>query len=392
MRGYCLTAIPLYISIIGLLFGLVSGMPRICPTKLMNIKQIKFILHELQMFMHLIPRLIFNDGAAGEQGGGAPDTTATDQGSGAAQTAESIAALSIDELKGYGFDSKEALLNHLNQHKANNVSDEEKAKAAGIEKAELMRFSVENDIMKPEDFTKYESLSQKEDRDLVFERYAAEAKEENPDISDEDLKEAFESEYKLNSDNEKTKQRGLSKIEKEAKEIRSPLENQYTSAKEKFADDRKVRQTVPQHNQFMDGVLKENIPDKFVVKIKDGETEVPVEVEITDEIRKKAAEKFKTTKTFYDYLKAEGKTDDLKKSLSQKIQTFLIRETHAAVTAKVAETFKEIGTKAGSNIGAEQPFAVVKGGKNPNADKGLTGQQSLIKNQTELRDKVPAYR
>jgi hypothetical protein len=291
-------------------------------------------------------------------------------------------------LKELGVDSMDALKERLKPKEDKPESPEEKEKRENLYRAEMQKYAVENDLMKPGEFTKLEAIKAKDDRSLVYESWLPAWKEENPDVKPEDVdrqaKEDFENEYRLNSENEKTKARGLAKIEKEAKEMRTPLESSYNRVKQDFDEDRTVKNDLPDFNKKVAGFVQENIPAKVkLFETKDGEDAVAVEIELTDEQRKdiyqRVSKKISNSSTYQLYKKG-----DLKQ-----IQELAKREAEATIWAehresglqKIAETFLKRGDEKGykrGSIGAKNPFPLVGDGKQADGlDKGGAQKQVL---------------
>lgn len=294
-----------------------------------------------------------------------------------------------DLLKEFNLESLDALKERLKPKDPDHVeSTEEKEKRENLYRVEMQKYAVENGLMKPDDFVKLENLKGKEDRALVFESWLPSWKEENPDVdpadAEQQAREDFEAEYRLNSENEKTKNRGLAKIAKEAKEMRGPLESSYTSLKQEFDEDRAVKSDSPAFVKKLNGFIQENIPAKVkLFEGKDGEEAVPVEIDLTDDQRKaiykKVSEKIMNSSTYQLYKKGDEK----------QLQEIAKREAEAAIWAeqrdvalnKIAETFLKRGDASGykrGRVGATNPFPLVGDGKQTDGgDKG-TAQQQVI--------------
>ena len=314
--------------------------------------------------MRLSPNFYY-EGAAGETeqgGGGAPDAKQK------VDTTVNLITpiLSADNIKEYGFDSEEEAKEFLRQRKENAIPIEEKKKAEDLDKANFIKYSTENNLIAPDEISKYESLKAKADRDLVFENYLSAWKEENPDIK-EDIekiaKEEFESEYKLDSANEKSKSRGEARLAKEASEIRNPFSTKYESASKAYAEAKKDAAKIPAYNQFMEGLVEKLTPEKLVLyKAKEGETEIPIEVELTKAERAEILKDFRNSKNFVNFITTD-KPAELEAKLTKKINTFLRDKYFETSMTKAIETGRGLGVKKGSTAGAENPFALVKEAK-----------------------------
>lgn len=274
-------------------------------------------------------------------------------------------AFTLEELKTFGFDSKEAFVAHLQKVKEDNKPDEEKQRQANIEKATFLKFAAEENLIN-DDFNKYESLSAKAARDLVFEKYVADWKEENPDIKDESeiaaqVKEDFENEYKLNSENEKAKARGLAKIEREAKSLKAPSENAWNTAKSHYEEFKKVNNEGKVFDNLVDGILKE-VPEKLALKLKDGEQEIDFDVELTKEQKAELEKTFKNKNVFGNwYTSTPEERAEFKAKLSKKIEGFVKINTFDSAIQGALTKGIGIGTAKGSTTGAANSFHLTQG-------------------------------
>lgn len=325
--------------------------------------------------MFLIPQFIYEDGV-GATGGADTAAAKTDQ------QPESV--LTAADLKELGFDNVDSLKSLVKSAKENNVSPEEKAKKDNIEKANLLKYAAENGIMNVEDYNKRESLKGKADRDLVFDRFSSEHREDFPDASDEDIKEAFDSEYKLNSDIDKSKARGEARLSKEAKELRTPFEQKFTVAEQKYSEHKALEGKFPEFNKFMDSLIEKCTPEKMTfAKVKDGDAEVEIDVELSKKDREEIAKVFRTPKAFQAFI---GETDSAKveQTLAKKINGFLKEKYFDSAVSKGFEMGKDIGIKNGSNVGADSPYALTKDTK--------TKAQAPVVDIQQSNDKIAAAR
>lgn len=330
----------------------------------------------------VINRFIFNDGAADNMGGNAADVQDNkDVNTGAENngatndevkdtkdaTAPIVEAPQLsDEIK-----AQLAELEELRAFKASTTGKAEKtpeqlAKEKEQDKAEFLKFSVDNDLLKLDDLTKYETVKVKADADLVFEGFATQFKEDNPDITDPELTEAakaeFDAEYKLSSDNENSKKRGLAKLAKDAAEIRTPLENTYNKAQQSYTEAKGLKEKMPAFEKFIDSIIENKATDKVVIfNGKEGEEDITIDIELTKEDKEAIAKAFKTHKTFYQFDK--NKPEDIEASLGKKIEGWIEVNKSKEIKAKIAETFKGIGVKQGSKVGADNPFALQQDAK-----------------------------
>lgn len=322
-----------------------------------------------------IPRLIFNDGAA--EGGGAAatadviDTKNTDTNPEVKDTPVvevPKAFISEDEAKEYGFDSPEALKQFLKKQKESNVPDEEKQKQQELDNANFRKFAIENGLAKEADFKSYQTLSEKQDYDLVFENYLQEFKEDNPDITDPAelaaaAKTDFEKSRKLDSENPKVKEKALAKIQKEATELRSPVDSVIKTAKERYAEEKDIRAKLPEFEKLVHNKVKQHTPDKTIIyKYKDGEEEIPIEIDLTEADRKQMAKIFANKDNYNEYSK--GNTKELESDLDEQMQMWVKAHKADDIIKKAFEEGIKTGQKKGSNVGATNPFPIVQSGTN----------------------------
>lgn len=245
-------------------------------------------------------------------------------------------------------------------------SSEEIAKEEQLEKVNFRKFAVENDYAKDEDFVQLETLQQKKDYDLIFEGFLNDFKEENFEITDEKeileaAKEEFETQYKLNSKNEKTKERGLARLAKDAAEIRNPYSSKIEKAKGEYNNKKELAATYEKKFIPFTDAVKKAIPTKLTfATMKDGDIDVPFELEVTDEDIKEVEEKFlKNHKTFYQF--KEGKPEEVQDKLLSKISNYLISKKKDDGAKKIAEYYEGVGVRKGSTTGADAPFHLRQG-------------------------------
>jgi len=331
--------------------------------------------------MILFPRFIY-DGDAGETGSNAGGGESSTQNTSTEVVIPEDIQRELAELRAY----KESIVS-----KEPEKTPEQVAKEAELEKVNFRKYAVEKDLMKDDDFSRFDTISKKAERDLVFERFANEQKEDNPEITDDELKDAFEFEYKLNSENEKTRARGLARLQKEAAEIKNPLESTYKSAKTQYDEDRAIEKQVAPYKKFIDDLIKENTPDKLsFFKTKDGDEEISVEVELSKEDREELAKTFINPKTFRSYLDSNGKLDEIKPALAKKINGFLKQKYFETALSKSFETGHGRGVLKGSNVGANQPFAIIKGG-GQSQENIKNADQEIAESQAKVRSKIHGY-
>lgn len=288
----------------------------------------------------------------------------------------------LEELRTY----KQSILN-----KEPEKTPEQLRKEEEMEKVNFRQYSVANDLMNDNEITQFESIRAKEDAALVYEDFSAEWDKDNPDADPEtrelQKKTAFEEQYHLKSENKTLKTRGENLLKKEASLLRSPLESKYQSAKSGYDQHRMVEKEYPGFNSFIDDIVKENTPEKFVaLKTKEGEQELTIDVDLTEDQRTEIAKIFKNPKTFHAYLNNKEKRDEVKAKIAAKIQGFIKINNFDKAIARGLEIGRGIGVAAGSDIGATQPFSVIKGGGNEGVDI-QDAMQQIRESHAKVREK-----
>lgn len=323
--------------------------------------------------MLFFPRFNYND-SPDSGGGTSPDVGTTDTSTQPSEQQQSTPAeidssdpegaapektlsqLSEAEIKEAGFNNVEELKAHLQKLKEDNISPEEKAKRQNKDEGAFLEYATRNDLVSIDDYNRFSSIKDIPDSDLVFARFSADHKDDNPDATPDEIRDAFETEYKLNSENAKAKARGEAKITKEARELRLPLEETVKSAREAYQSELSLKAKVPDYDRFINSVvndvLKENEFTAFTIK--EGEEEIVVKGSITPEEKENIAKMFKNPKTFERFV--NGKPDELKATLEKKVRGVIRNAKMDEVQKQIWEAGKGFGTKQGSNIGATNPF------------------------------------
>lgn len=313
--------------------------------------------------MLLNNRFIYNDGAAENAGGEAGNTLSAENTVAADATQQQQSNTPIELPADIQAQLKE--LEELKAWKAANTREPEKtaeeiARENELEKINLKKFAVENKIANDDDFVQFDTLQQKKDADLIYEGFKKSFAEENPELVDEkELEEAareeFETEYKLNSKNEKAKERGLAKLAKEANEIRNPFKTKVETAKSAYTEEKELRAKMPEFNKFISERITKNAPDKVPFKVKVGEEEVAVEINLTKEDKEAISKAFNTPKTFLKYTKSP---DEAGAALDKKIQGWIKENKAEEIGSQFLKIGEGRGVAKGSTVGAEASFAM----------------------------------
>jgi len=358
--------------------------------------------------MFSIPKIYYN-AETGNEGGG-NDTTETDttivdnkdtQQAAPTEDKKEIPQqiISDEEMKSFGFNSKEELINFFAKQKEENISPEEKLEKENIAKANFLKFSAENKLLNVDDYSQYETLKSKSDADLVFEKHLAEFKTDHPEITDEkelaeDAKEDFDFEYKQKAgESEAAKKRGELKLAREAKELRTPFESKVLSAQSKFnettSQEKLVKDNFPKFEKFLKESILKNTPDKLVAyKHKEGDTEIEIDIPLTQKERDAMFKEFSTPKTFQNFL--DKKPEEIQAIVDKKMQGWIFQNKREEIISKGIEVGKGLGTKQGSDVGANNPFALAK-----NSPVQPTGDKTIEESNTQMsrsRQKYSTFR
>lgn len=310
-----------------------------------------------------------NQGGNQDQGKGEPseeEKAKLEQATKLKEDSEKLQSETLQNLyKELGVESLDDIKEALAKKDVKPLSKEEKEKADAIYNAKLQQFAVESGDMKLEDFHQLETVKAKEDAELLFEKYLKDWKEENTTVKediDKAAREDFEAEYKLNSENEKTKARGVARMQKDASEMRNPLESSYKSVKEKFDTRNEIAESYPKFKERIDKISSVLAPEKkefFSFKEQGKEEELKIEVPLSDVDRKEISTKVTERLEKPDIYKLyrEGKIEDIKK-IAEEFSDDLIEKKIAGEGKKmIAEKFLALGTAKGSTTGATNSFA-----------------------------------
>jgi hypothetical protein len=273
------------------------------------------------------------------------------------------------------------------------LTPEEKAKQQELYDAELISYAVKEGKMKLEDFDKYKTVQKAADRDLVFEDWKTEFKEDNPDIDAEDFEEeakrAFEQEMKLDSKNEKVKARAEAKLAKRAAELRSPHTSAYEKTRKDYDEERDLRQTFPNFTKKIEDFSKEFIPEKYeFFKTKDGDEDVSVALDITEADKKEifnTVSKEMQTPEIYTLYK-QNKLEEIREIAKKKADDLVFAKSKEQGLKKIAEVFETRG-KAKGAIGAKNSFALNQN-RNNQSDKqvGMSAREEVLRSHGIIKE------
>lgn len=295
-----------------------------------------------------------------------------------------------DLLKELNISSLEELREKLKEKPDENLSEEEKQKREEIYHTRVQQFAVESGDMKLEDFNKLSIVKNKADRDLVFENWFTDWKEENPDVEPSEVdglaKEAFEKEYNLNSENEKTKTRGENRLKREAGEIRKPLESSYTTVKGKYDHEADIRTNYPVYAGKIEQFVSANIPSEFnVFNDKEGDEEIPVTIPLSADDKKEilaaVAKKIQTTETYSLFKKGDDKA--IEEIAKRETENYIWANKREDGLKEIAKKFLERGIAKGSEVGAKNSFALQQDKSGAGGGKNKSSAEQEVLNSLE---------
>lgn len=300
---------------------------------------------------------------------------------------EDKVAIPIEQLKEWGFESLEQMAGHFASQKQPAPTPEEIERQQQLRNANFIKFAVEENLLKTDDIQKFKEISAKPDQDLVFADFVSQWVEENPDADVQEdaaiIRQAFETQYHLNSENPVLKKRGEKLLAKEAELLRSPIVEQYKTAESRFNDYETVRGIAPKYNEFIDEQIKKIAPDKLVVfKKKIGDSEVDVDFELTQDDRDEIARLFKNPKTFAAF--KDGKTDELVQSLTKKVSGYIKQKHETQILENVWNKAQEVGKTQAPYVGAKAPFPIVPTGLKTSGNSGGDYIQQILKSHANV--------
>lgn len=203
------------------------------------------------------------------------------------------------------------------------------------EENELLNYIVTDKKLSALDYEKFKVAQTIPAKDFIFERYKAEAKKDNPDLSDAELLLDFEAEYGFSSANEKVKERAEKRVALEAKSIQSEEFKPFAGLKEELATVKTIKAKADVYNKF---VSASNPTVAVSTKLEGLEQPVTVEVDYSDiaaDIKKELA-----TKELFSAFTAEGV--DTEKAINSYIETEIqIRKRDLIVAQLVDKAYTE---------------------------------------------------
>lgn len=292
-----------------------------------------------------------------------------------------------DLLKETGFTSIDDLKKKLTATDDKTESPEEVKRKGEVYEANLNSFAVENEILTNDQLHELKSIKGKEDKDLVFEKYSGEVRDEieenlkaeyekedkDPPTAkeiEEKIREAFDSEYPVESKNQKTKTRAENRLKKEAAEMRAPLESSLNKAKAQYDEVLALKNAMPEFQKTLTKMVTEAVPKEInFYEAKDGEEDIKIPVEISakdqQEISDLLLKSFRTPENMA--LFRNGKAADIQAELKSQLDYILWQKFGDTGKTKMAEFFESRG-RSKAKVGAENRFSENQG-SNKQSDK-----------------------
>ncbi len=227
----------------------------------------------------------------------------------------------------------------------------------------LQLWAIEKGVFTPQDFVEVDRIKDSPDHDLAYESFASEYLAINKDrkdtdgealvVSPEEIEEAFNEYYHIESDNQALKTKGEKSIASRANEIRAGVVDKFEQAKLEFNEQEERRVNVPNFQKFIKTTLDSAIPAEIVLNEGDEDTKVVFSLKDVD---RAAIEKELMNNPLFERFHTEGATPELIKEVSEKIQKDYYWANRSKINAELYEKAVGHGMKKGSAVGAEAPF------------------------------------
>jgi hypothetical protein len=285
-------------------------------------------------------------------------------------------------LKSLGVNSEEELKEKLNPTKQR--TEEEKKADEQEYTANLLNFATREKLFNTNDFATLQSLKQTSDSDLAYGAFSDDYKELNKDRvgddkqpnppTDAEIKEAFNQQYHIDSEDKGLKTIGEKLIKTAADAKRNELEAKYNDAKLAYDDYAYRDKNSKPFLNFINKTVNTNIPTQLTTKGKDG-TDIVYNIKNPD--LKELEKIFVNDKAFDDYL-ANGESQPAKDYIAKTIEVYLWNKNKDAILENVASVSYDAGLKKGK-VGASAPF----GSNQQTQQKAGNGEKELTQAEKE---------
>lgn len=262
-------------------------------------------------------------------------------------------------LKSFGVTTEEELREKLNPTKP--LTDEEKASQEQEYTASLLNYATKEKLFNANDYAQLQTLTKTSDADLAYGAFAADYKDVNKDrknsdntpnpVTEDEVKEAFNQQYHINSEDAALKAIGEKQIKTAASAQKAELEAKYNNAKSAYDDYALRDKSSKPFFYFINKTVNTSIPTKIETEGMDGEKIV---YDIKNVDLKELEKIFVNDKAFEDFL-ANGESQPAKDYIAKTIEVYLWNKHKDAILKNVAEVSYGAGLKKGK-VGATVPF------------------------------------
>jgi hypothetical protein len=153
---------------------------------------------------------------------------------------------------------------------------EQKQKRLQEEKADMIKFAVEQLNMKVEDLTESDIINSKEDMDLVYEEFSKKQKAKSKNINEETIRRRFNNEYYQDEfADEEDRDWGSIKIKESADQIRKSAMSPFEKVKEEYTSYKEAERVHSAAKKEAKEYIK-NMNKVFEIKVQD--EVVPIEI------------------------------------------------------------------------------------------------------------------
>lgn len=259
-------------------------------------------------------------------------------------------------LKSFGVKTEAELKEKLNPTKPQ--TEEEKKASEEQYTASLLNFATKEKLFTANDFAALQNLKQTPDNELAYSSFANEYKElnksragsDNP-INDEEIREAFNQQYHVNSEDAALKAIGEKQIKSAADNSRTELEAKFKDAKDTYDDYAYRENNSKPFLNFINKTITASIPTEIKIPGKEGND---ITYKIKNPDLKEIEKIFVNDKAFDDYL-ANGESQSAKDYIAKTIDIYLWSKNKDAILKEVASVSYDAGLKK-AKVGSTAPF------------------------------------
>jgi hypothetical protein len=218
--------------------------------------------------------------------------------------------------------------------------------------ANVIADGIQEGILTKEDVVKYESVSKREDNDLVFEKFKQDFKPSDDTLSqeeiDEEIQDAFKSEYPSQK-----------LIKLEAEKIREEISQPFKSAEQNLTKKQSVLGLKKLHEELLDTMLSSKYQESY--KIGDKDIVVELEQQVTKDEVNEALTKTEGGKQLLNIM--HSLYNENKEQSAELYRSFVNSIAKEKVQSKIIENVWEQASeyfKGVYSLGAQAPFTSQK--------------------------------